>query len=145
MGLEYILQNAALSIEALKDYYFSQIDKIAKEVDKKCIKFVPGAMIDRYLFAKASKQEQLLSGEMGTKVTELAEKLLRDVTIIEREIGYSIAYKLDEKYENNPKYEMDPKKAAREYRKLNERIEILNNSTLILLLIKYEETIAGIF
>lgn len=145
MELHFILQNAALSIESLKDYYFSQIDKITKDVEKKISKYIPGAMIDRYLFAKATRQEELLANETGIKITELAETLLRDITISEIESGYSISYKINEVYENDPKYEFNPSRAAREYRKLSERIEILNNSTLISLLIKYEETIAGIF
>lgn len=145
MELVYILQNAALSIESLKDYYFSQVDKIAKEVNKKIERFVPGTMIDRYLFAKATQQNELLTSESGIKAAELAEKLLCDITINKKESVYAISYKLNEKFENNTKYETNPTKAAREYRKLSERIEILNNSTLMLLLIKYEETIAGIF
>ena len=129
MELGYILQNAALSIESLKDYYFSQVDRITKEIDKKISRFIPGTLIDKYLFAKATHQEELLS----------------DITINENESGYSVSYKLNEKFANNPKYEINPTKAAREFRKLSERIDIINNTTLILLLIKYEETIAGIF
>lgn len=145
MELEYILQNAALSIEALKDYYFSQIDKISKEVDRKMARYIPGTMIDRYLFAKATGQEEILQDEVGVKARELAEKLLSDIKINESEAVYAVSYKLDENFANSTKYEINPTKAAREFRKLSERIEILNNTTLILLLIKYEETIAGIF
>lgn len=145
MELEYILQNAALSIEALKDYYFSQIDKISKEVDKKMTRYIPGTMIDRYLFAKATGQEEILQDEVGIKARELAEKLLSDIKVNESEAVYAVSYKLDEDFANSTKYEINPTKAAREFRKLSERIEILNNTTLILLLIKYEETIAGIF
>lgn len=145
MELGYILQNAALSIESLKDYYFSQVDRITKEIDKKISRFIPGTLIDKYLFAKATHQEELLNDESGIKATELAKKLLSDITINENESGYSVSYKLNEKFANNPKYEFNPTKAAREFRKLSERIDIINNTTLILLLIKYEETIAGIF
>ena len=145
MELGYILQNAALSIESLKDYYFSQVDRITKEIDKKISRFIPGTLIDKYLCAKATHQEELLNDESGIKATELAKKLLSDITINENESGYSVSYKLNEKFANNPKYEINPTKAAREFRKLSERIDIINNTTLILLLIKYEETIAGIF
>ena len=61
MELGYILQNAALSIESLKDYYFSQVDRITKEIDKKISRFIPGTLIDKYLFAKATHQEELLN------------------------------------------------------------------------------------
>lgn len=145
MELQFVLQNAALSIESLKDYYFSQIDKTTKDVEKKIEKYAPGVMIDKYLYAMATKQEELLDDEIGIAVKELAQKLLMDITINEMEVGYSISYKINEEFANNSKYEFDPSTAAREYRKLSERIEILNNSTLISLLIKYEETIAGIF
>lgn len=145
MELQFILQNAVLSIESLKDYYFSQIDRITKDVEKKISKYVPGTMIDRYLFAKATKQEELLADETGNEIKKLAETLLSDVTINEIESGYSISYKINEKFVDDSKYEFHPSIASREYRKLSERIEILNDSTLISLLIKYEETIAGIF
>lgn len=67
MELGVIFQDAALNIESLKDYYFSQVDKITKEVDKKITRYIPGVMIDRYLFAKATNQEEMLSDEMGIK------------------------------------------------------------------------------
>lgn len=145
MELQIILQNTVLSIESLKNYYFSQVDKISKEVNKKVEKYIPGTMIDRYLFAKATKQEELLSDEAGKKITEFVEKLLKDVKINEKETVYAVSYNLDEKFANNTKYETDPIKAAREFRKLTERIDILNKSTLILLLVKYEESISNIF
>ncbi len=90
MELIYILKNAAISIESLKDYYSSQIDKIAKEVNKKITRYIPGMMINRYLFAKATKQSELLEGELGIKTAKLAEELLCDVTINEKESVYSI-------------------------------------------------------
>ena len=118
MELEYILQNAALSIEALKDYYFSQIDKISKEVDKKMTRYIPGTMIDRYLFAKATGQEEILQDEVGIKARELAEKLLSDIKVNESEAVYAVSYKLDEDFANSTKYEINPTKADREFRKL---------------------------
>jgi hypothetical protein len=134
-----------LFIESLKDYYLSQIDRITKDVDKKIKKYIPGVMIDRYLFAKATNQEEFLEDECGIKIKELVEKIIQDITVNEKDSVYAISYKLNETFENNGQYEINPTKAAREFRKLSERIEILNNSTLILLLMKYEETIAGIF
>ena len=145
MELHFILQNAVLSIESLKDYYFSQIDKMSKDVTKKMYKYIPGTIIDRYLFAKATKQEDLLDNEVGSKITEFAENLIHDITINEKESVYAISYKLNDEFAKNSKYELNPTKAARECRKLSERVDILNRSTLILLLIKYEESISNIF
>lgn len=145
MELHFILQNTVLSIESLEDYYFSQIDKMTKDVEKKIKKYIPGAMIDRYLYAKATNQEELLNDKAGEKIRELAEKIIHNITINENETTYSVLYKLDDAFANSDKYEINPTKAAREYRKLSERVDILNKSTLILLLIKYEESISNIF
>lgn len=145
MQLDVILQDAVISIESLKDYYFSQIDKISKEIDKKIGRYIPGAVLERYLYAKATGQEESLNDELGLKVKELADKVIYDVTVNKNESGYSISYKMIDDFVNNPKFETNPQKASREFTKLTERIEILNNSILISLLIKYETTIATIF
>jgi len=145
MELQMILQNAVVDMEALKDYYFSQIDVVVEDVEEKLQKYYPGKMIDRYLYAKATGQEELLSDEFGKKIKEIAEKLICDISIKEEDSRYAVSYKLNETFTKDSEFELDPSKAAREYRKLSERIEILNNSILMLLLVKYEEFISKIF
>ena len=145
MNLLSLLQNATINIESLKDYYLSQVDKITKSVEKEIKKYVPGMVVERYLFAMASHHEELLEGENGEKVKEVARRLVSDIEIGESEKTFSASYKLNEEFFKNNKWEMNPTKAAKEYQKLSVREEILNQSTLMMLLIKYEELIMGVF
>ncbi len=145
MRLLSLLQDTTLSVESLKDYYYGQIEKIKKEEDKKLVKYLPGVMIDRYLFAMGSGHPELLEDEFGKESTELAEQIIRDLEIEDNEDSFSVIYRLDNIPKEMERYEFNPKKAVREFEKITARKPLLNNSALMMLLIKYEEMIMGVF
>lgn len=145
MRLVSLLQDATLSMEALKDYYFGQVEKIDKEVKKQVPKYLPGMLFEKYLFAMGSGHLELLEDETGQAAKKLAEKYIKDLQIEEKNDTFSISYRLGDIPKEMEKYELNPKKALREYEKITARKEILNNSVLMMLLIKYEEMIMGIF
>lgn len=145
MKLIILLQQALLSLESLKEYYFSQNEIISKIVDEKSEKYKYGVALERYLFAKATNMDELLNDEDGENCRKIAEKMIRDLNIDDDEIATKISYRLEIEEEIAEEYELDPNKASREYRKIIEMPILFNNSTIMMLLIKYEEAIAGLF
>ena len=83
--------------------------------------------------------------EIGDKEKQILDEILEEYKIEENEEGISIKYKLKNTEELQNDYELNPHIAAKEFHRLNEQPKILNESILIMLLVKYEEAIRGLF
>lgn len=142
-----MLQNAVLKIESIKEYFLSQIDQIEESIKKDGKKYFLGEIIDYYLYTKAVDNPNLLEGKTGEKVKRIAENLITELTIESTgDETVSMSFKVNNNEEFEKKgYELNPNKAARELNKIKERSLLFGNSSLMMLLIKYEEVISQLF
>lgn len=142
-----MLQDAVLGIESIKEYYFSEVDNIEESIKKDCKKYHLGTIIDYYLYSKAVDKPLLLEGKIGEYIKNVGEDLIIDFKIDNSdENKVSITYKVKDREELEKKgYELNSQKAKREYTKINERLVLFNNSSLMMLVIKYEEAINRLF
>ena len=101
-----------------------------------------GVLLEKFFFIKSMKPEGI---EIGDKEKQILDEILEEYKIEENEEEISIKYKLKNTEELQNDYELNPHIAAKEFHRLNEQPKILNESILIMLLVKYEEAIRGLF
>lgn len=82
--------------------------------------------------------------EITEKEQELINEILLEYSTEEKDDGYVVKYKLNPEIDYSG-YEMDPQIAKANFIKLIQQPNILNESMIMMLLVKYEEAIAGIY
>ena len=142
MELKYLLQQAITNIQNLQEYYEHQIEQTELYVNKKIEKYKYGVILDKYFFNKLNNGQEMISDEEQKIIDEIVETYR-----IEEEEGedFYITYKLKSIENYGKKYIFNPRVAVNENMKLKEQPIILNNSTLMMLIVRYEEVISGIF
>ena len=140
MRIAGLLEHALRDIDTLEEYYSEQYESTIKYVKKEHDKYKYGLAIYKYLCGRLHEEEK------PHCMNELEEKFIsEEVEIVEdKQDKKNVQYKLrnPEKY---VKYELDPIIADRKVISLLEQSEILNDSVLIMLLIKYENIISEIY
>lgn len=142
MELIILLNDAITSIQNLKDYYMNQIDFVTKQVDIEAERYKYGVVLEKFFFSKIVQTSDL---ELSETEQEILESVLETYDIQETDEMGIIQYKLKNQHELEKNFELNPHKANFEYEKLLERPQILNDSTIMMLLIRYEEAISGVF
>lgn len=140
MKLSSLLVNALLDIDVLEEYFSEQYDSTLKHIKKEHEKYKYGFAIYKYLCGR-------LHNEQEPHCMNKAEKkfIAEEVIIIEDEENKkNVQYKVKnlEKYD---KYELDPIYAEKKIRSLFEQPFILNDSIIIMLLIRYENIISELY
>lgn len=141
MEFKILLEQAIDKIQNLREYYECQLTSIYDYLDEELETYKYGVLLEKYFFSKSANLEMELSEEELEEINQIVEAC----EVEDRNDGVVVRYKLkelDEKYKN---YELNPQKAVTEYIKLSEQPSILSESTLMMLLVRYEEAIAGIF
>lgn len=140
MKLSYLLESALEDIDILEEYYveqyYSTISRVTNELDK----YKYGLAIYKFLCGRVHGEERahcLRPDEEEFIRTELE-------FIEEGEDKKIVQYRLkdENKYD---RYELDPQIAESKTAYLNEQPIILNNSVIIMLLIKYENAISALY
>ena len=140
MRIAGLLEHALRDIDTLEEYYSEQYESTIKHVKKEHDKYKYGLAIYKYLCGRLHEEEK------PHCMNKMEEKFIaEEVEIIEdKQDKKNVQYKLRnaEKY---VKYELDPIIADRKVVSLLEQPEILNDSVLIMLQIKYENIISEIY
>lgn len=140
MRIAGLLEHALRDIDTLEEYYSEQYESTIKYVKKEHDKYKYGLAIYKYLCGRLHEEEK------PHCMNKMEEKFIaEEVEIIEdKQDKKNVQYKLRnaEKY---VKYELDPIIADRKVVSLLEQPEILNDSVLIMLQIKYENIISEIY
>lgn len=140
MRLSGLLERALRDIDTLEEYYFEQFESTIKRVKKEHEKYKYGLAIYKFLCGRVHEEEK------PHCMSKAEEKFIsEEVEIIEdKQDKKNVQYKLRDP-ERYAKYELDPIIANRKAICLLEQPRILNDSVIIMLLIKYENIISGIY
>ena len=142
-GMEFkiLLEHAIDKIQNLQEYYETQILDIEARLESEKEKYKYGVLLEKYFFCKSMDIDVELTEEEQSVINEIIETC----DVEKRDDGVVVRYKLKESADLDEKYELDPRIATNEYFKLSEQPRIHSESTLMMLLIRYEEAISGIF
>lgn len=142
MELIFLLDKAVCNVQNLYEYYITQIDSVIERVKKEGDKYKYGLILEKFFFFQCIKLDDF---EISESEIMLAQEILETFSVEQREDGAVVQYKLrnTDKLEKN--YELSPGKAHSEFMKLIEQPKILNESTLMMILVRYEEAIMGIY
>ena len=140
MKLKRILNKAIEELDILEEYYKSQYDTTMKYVKKEIEQYKYGLAIYKFLCGRIHKEED-------PKCMSKSEKkfIKEELIIMEEDDNGGVQYKLNNQEKYIGKYEVDPIIAERNYSSLIDQPEILNNSVIIMLLIRYESIISNIY
>lgn len=136
-----LLRTALDNIDNLYDYYNSQKKYVKDYVTKNLEKYKYGVMIDRYFWKKTV---DLPEYSITKDEQEEIDKILLDYSVEKKDDGYVVSYKLNRQNDFSG-YEMDPQIARTKFVNLIQQPTILSESIIMMLLVKYEEAIAGLF
>ena len=136
-----LLMESIEDMEALKDYYNTQYQSLSEYIKKGIDKYYYGICLDRFFLKLVTESEDILISEEEKKI---CNEVLESYEIIERENRKEVLYKIKPEFKHNS-FEMNPHKARKEFNKLFQQPDILNESTLMMLLVKYENCISGIY
>ena len=148
MFLTILLEKAINDLDILQEYYEIQIDYIQKRVEEENQKYKYSIALEKFFFNVIEEKgfnfpDKL---EITDEEKKMVDQILEKYEFMDGEDGIAISYKLKDTakmLENQ--YELSPNKGLREYNKLQEQPRILGKTTLMMLIINYEEVIAGIF
>ena len=141
MELTILLNDAISSIQNLEDYYLNQIDSVMEQVEIDAQRYKYGVVLEKYFFSKIFETDDIRISEQEE---EIIDSILETCDVQQTEKVGVIQYKIKNQNELEKDFELNPHKAQAEYLKLIERPQILNDSTIIMLLVRYEEAISGI-
>lgn len=140
MKLRILLDRALEDIDILEEYYVEQYDSTVRYVTKELEKYKYGLAIYKFLCGRYHGEDR---AECLRKDEE--DFLDSEIEIVEEDKdNRTVQYKLkDEK--KFIQYELNPQLAKEKTVFLREQPLILNNSVLIMLLIKYENAISTLY
>ncbi len=136
-----ILNKALEEIDILEEYYKEQYEATMEYVTEEMEQYKYGLAIYKFLCSRIHKEE---NPHCMTNAEE--QFIAKEIVIIEDENDKDMVeykWKNQEKYAG--KYELDPVLAEKKVMGLIERPQILNNSVIIMLLIRYESIISEIY
>ena len=142
-SLTHLLKNAINQIDNLNDFYTCQYDYVVKRVIKNRSKYKYGLTLDKFFYNKTSPETVFpLSAEEEGIINEMLE----DYNIVNEDNSDSIqvSYKLKETFSKEG-FETDPVKARDAVICLFQQPDFLSESVLVMLMIKYEDSISSIF
>lgn len=139
--LQRLLKNSIKEIDILEEYYTEQHITTIKYIEKEMEQYKYGLAIYKFLCGRIHKEEK------PPCMNEDDERFIsEELIIMEDEYDKEkVEYKLKNQEKYAEKYELDPVIAERKCASLIERPEILNNSVIIMLLIRYESIISNIY
>ena len=136
-----LLNTAITSIQNLEDYYKNQIDNIMEQIELHAPYYKYGVLLEKYFFSRIFEASDI---EISEQEREILDNILESFDFQQTEELRVIRYKLKNQNELEKNFELNPHKAQLEYSRLMERPQILNDSMIIMLLVRYEEAISGI-
>lgn len=139
--ITFLLMDALTDIENLQDYYDSQKKYVREYVKENIEKYKYGIILDRFFLKKIIDVDEI---ELSDEEQKIVDDIVAEYKIEETDNGTVVKYKLNSKKDFS-NYEMNPQIARTNFCKLIQQPNILNETMIMMLLVKYEEAIAGIY
>lgn len=136
-----LLEFGLAEIDNLIDYYESQYDVIIENVKATMPKYRYGIALSHLISSTINEADE----ETLCKSKKVLEQILDDIRVEKDGDAISVRYKFKPGLDDYEKYELNPAKARREFYNLTQQPAILHESLLMMLLIKYENTISNIY
>ena len=148
-----LLKISIIDINNLQEYYSYQSTSVSKHVEDNFTKYIYGLALEFYFNDVIAKMEESRGNPMSfspeidiSKIKEhFVDKILENYEVQKDGQEITITYKLKNVDKLDGKYELNPQLSRVKVNGLMQQSHILNKSILIMLLIKYEETIANIY
>lgn len=148
-----LLKISITEINNLQEYYLYQSTSVSKHVEDNFTKYIYGLALEFYFNDVIAKMEETRENSISfspkidiSKIKEyFVDKILENYEIQKDGQEITITYKLKNVEKLDDKYELNPQLSRIKVNGLMQQSHILNKSILIMLLIKYEETIANIY
>lgn len=141
-SLTELLKNSINQIDNLFDYYLSQEKAINQSINDKLKKYKYGITLVRFFLAQAHPEKNI---QIKPDEENIIERMLDEFEIIKNDESIRIKYKLKDSFSVKEEYELNPNIAKEEVMRLLQQPAILSESVLMMLLIKYEDSISKLF
>ena len=141
-SLTELLKNSINQIDNLYDYYLSQEKAINQIINDRLKKYKYGIALVRFFIAQAHPESNI---QIKSDEENLIETMLDEFEIIKNDETIRIKYKLKDSFNVKEEYELNPNIAKDEVMRLLQQPTILSESVLMMLLIKYEDSISKLF
>ena len=139
--LTSILKEALMDLESLQEYFHWQLGVTVKYLGKNIEKYKYSSILNKFFYSLTNEENTI---KLSDEERSIIDKIVDKYEIVEEENAISVKYSL-KNTDDLKNYELSPEKGQNEIRKLVDRPKILFESTLITLLIKYEDCIAKLF
>lgn len=142
--LTELLDYSIKQIDNLHSYYLSQHDYTMGYVEKNLKKYKYGLILDKFFLNQLEIDKEFhFSQEEEDIIAEMLEEF--EVCDDEDASCRRISYKLKDSFSVDEEYEIDPNKAKVGATSLLQQPDILSESVLIMLMVKYEDSISRLF
>lgn len=136
-----LLTEALDDLESLRDYYHWQLDSTQSFIRKNIENNKYAILLNKYFLNKTTDKEKY---ELSEQEQAIIEKILDNFEIEKSERQSKIEYYL-KNITDLKGFELSVDRAQKSFKKAIARLRTLNESTLIIVLIKYEECISNLF
>lgn len=139
-----LLEDSIQQINNLRDYYLVHDEFAEKHVKQNIKKYKYGLLLSKFFLKQMEPDSEIT---LSKKEEETIADMIDEFDYYEdKENGIvRFSYKKKESFSVDDKYELDPNKAKTKVFSLIQQPVILSESVLMMLLIKYEESISKIF
>ena len=138
-----LLKASISQIDNLDDYYSCQYDYVVKRAIKSKQKYKYGLTLDKFFYNQTNPET---SFPLTSEEEDIISEMLEDYSIDRSENNDStqVKYKLKDTFVKEG-LEIDPVRAREAVICLFQQSEVLSESMLVMLMIKYEDSISSIF
>ena len=136
-----LLEDSINNIDSLNDFYMCQYDYIVRRAVKSKENNKYGLALDKFFYKQTNPETEISFSE---EEKALIDEILEDYSIKPENDSFQVTYKLKDSFSKEG-FEIDPVKAREKAICLYQQQKYLSESVLMMLLIKYEESISSIF
>ena len=139
-----LLDYSIRQIDNLYSYYQVQQKNVMAYLVQNMNKFKYGVILNRFFMNQIDPKK---TGPLSESEKNIIADMIEDFDVVkaEAEDTYRVSYKLRDDFKVEDQYELDPNRAREEFISLMQQPVILSESVLMMLLIKYEDSISRVF
>ncbi len=139
-----LLDYSIRQIDNLYSYYQVQQKNVMTYLVQNVNKFKYGVILNRFFMNQIDPKK---TGPLSENEKNIIADMIEDFDVVkaEAEDTYRVSYKLRDDFKVEDQYELDPNRAREEFISLMQQPVILSESVLMMLLIKYEDSISRVF
>ena len=150
--LTVLLKNTIRSIDNLQEYYILQLDSVTSHINKQLPKYYNSVILELFFISKIPgiNLSEVLDNDKSFFDTEMLPKIIDEILdsyeiVDEDDETWKVKYTLKHIGNLSKQNVPNPYLAIEKSLELKKQNTILNKSVLMMLLVKYEEAISGIY